>query len=354
MINVLHVITTIKRGGAENQLLVLIREQISQGFKVQVAYLKGEPELKRALIDAGADVLDDLVGISPVLQPLRIARLMSKERQVLHSHLPRAELIGFLVPKRFKFFVSRHNTEAFFPGASSIISVTLSRLVELRAHKVIAISNAVEAYLTNSGEIRKKEKIHVVHYGYNPLVERPKLNESVLARGIRIGTISRLVAQKDLPTLFLVFKEVLKIYPDSRLSILGEGELLDELKLLSIDLGIHDYVDFVGRSNQVLNYLSQLDVFILTSKYEGFGMVLLEAMDAGLPIVASRTSAIPEVLGTDFPSLCSVGEVEQFVSQVFKLTDKTYRQELLRIQEVRLKSFNSRIMGEKIRALYLS
>ena len=83
-------------------------------------------------------------------------------------------------------------------------------------------------------------------------------------------------------------------------------------------------------------------------------MVLLEAMDAGIPIVASRTSAIPEVLGIDFPSLCSVGEVEQFVSQVFKLTDNTYRQELLRIQEVRLKSFNSRIMGEKIRALYLS
>jgi glycosyltransferase involved in cell wall biosynthesis len=354
MKRVLHLITTIKRGGAENQLLILVREQVKQGFDVKVAYLKGGPELENDLVKFGAEVLHDLVGVPPFFQSIRLARLISDSQQIIHAHLPRAELVAFLIPRKFKFIVSRHNTEAFFPGAPWIISVILSRIIEFRAAKIIAISKSVKDFLLSSKEIRSEKKIQVIHYGYNPMERRPVINRTGPYSSLRIGTISRLSPQKDLSTLFLVFKEILRVYPNSRLSILGEGEQLERLTILSHDLGIHDHVDFLGRSNEVLAFLNKLDIFILTSKYEGFGMVLLEAMDAGIPIVASRTSAIPEVLGVNFPGLCEVGEVDQFVSKVLKLTNQTYRQDMLAIQEHRLGSFSSKNMGEKIENAYLT
>jgi len=154
--------------------------------------------------------------------------------------------------------------------------------------------------------------------------------------------------------MLLTFKEYKTKFPESSLTILGAGPLESELKQFSKTLGISDSVQFLGRSSQIFDFLQNLDAFILTSKYEGFGMVLLEAMDVGVPIIASDNSAIPEVLGKDFPGLCPTGDYVNFAEKITKLNDTEYRDSVLRKQEFQLKIFDAESMAAKISEIYVS
>jgi glycosyltransferase involved in cell wall biosynthesis len=140
--------------------------------------------------------------------------------------------------------------------------------------------------------------------------------------------------------------------PASSLSILGAGPLESELKNLAKKLGLSESVNFLGRSSHIYDFLSELDAFILTSKYEGFGMVLLEAMDVGIPVIASYNSAIPEVLGDDFPGLCTTGESKEFCQKIDLLNNPVYREMILNKQSARLQLFGAEVMSQKINQVY--
>jgi glycosyltransferase involved in cell wall biosynthesis len=349
---VFHIITTINRGGAENQLLVLVREQIKLGLNVHIIYLKGEPELEFEYAQMGAKVHHDIALKHPILQPLALRKILGKSNPIVHAHLPRAELVSLFCTASFKLITSRHNAEPFYPGAPKFISNFLSRLVELRSIRIIAISEAVKTFLLDRGEIRNDKRVEVVLYGYQK--QSPKNDSSHDSNPSirRIGTISRLADQKDIPTMLQAFKDFRNKHPEATLSILGAGPLEANLKELARQMNLEGSVTFSGRSSKIFEFLLDLDAFILTSKYEGFGMVLLEAMDSGLPIVASNNSAIPEVLGADFAGLCTTGNSSDFASKLDKLCDPKFRESILSQQELRLQLFDSGKMCKKISAIY--
>lgn len=353
MITVFHVITTIKRGGAENQLVVLVNEQVKAGLDVHVVFLKGEPELLDALLKIGVKVHSELVGVNPALQPIHLSKLIRGKAEIVHAHLPRAELISFLAFGRFKLIVSRHNAESFFPSQPGFVSAFLSRMVALRAGKIISISDSVKVFLLSSKEIKNPNSIQVVHYGYVRRMNALVPAHRNLNGNVHIGTISRLVVQKDLPTMILSFARYHSEFPQSKLSIVGSGPLRNKLQKQIDDLGLRNSVFLRGRTDNVFGFLNELDMFMLTSTYEGFGMVLLEAMDAQVPIIASNASAIPEVLGTDFPNLCEPGNVRDFSTKMHLLNNVEYRGDILLYQNQRLDSFNASKMAKKITQIYL-
>ncbi len=345
-------ITTISRGGAEKQLLTLAAEQIKLGYNVSVIYLKGDPELKDEFEQVGVTVHHEVALVSPALQPFLLKKFTSGT--VVHAHLPRAELICFFTPSKFRLIVSRHNSEAFFPKAPRFISNLLSNLVVLRAARVIAISEAVKDFLIHRGEVAKFGKISVIPYGYTrQSLNRPALELSKTSIQ-KLGTISRLTEQKDIPTMLRAFLEILDHHPDCTLSIVGGGPLEYQLKELTDKLGLSERVFFLGRSSKVTEFLNEIDVFLLTSVYEGFGLVLLEAMDAGIPIVAANNSAIPEVLGSCFPGLCETGNYKDFAKKIEKLEELDYRKIVLTQQYDRLEIFKSAPMAIKISQVYSS
>jgi glycosyltransferase involved in cell wall biosynthesis len=351
---VFHVITTINRGGAENQLLVLVREQVKIGLDVHVLYLKGEPELEEDFRRVGATVHHELSRKSVFMQPFHLRKVIGKDEVIVHAHLPRAELASVLKPKNARLFVSRHNAEPFFPGAPTLLSNILSRIVEMRSSRVIAISFAVRNYLITRGEVRNPDEIEVILYGYERHFQIHQNHTDKDFSICKIGSISRLADQKDIPTMLRAFKIFHEAHPQSTLSILGAGPLDSELKCLTRSMGLSDSVIFRGRSSNIYEFLSELDAFILTSKYEGFGMVLLEAMDSGLPIVASSNSAIPEVLGLDFLGLCQTGDAAEFSQRLDDLNDVTFRSRVLDQQKTRLNIFSADQMCQRLLAVYLS
>lgn len=113
-----------------------------------------------------------------------------------------------------------------------------------------------------------------------------------------VGNVGRLHPDKDQATLIRAFSQALpKLPAGSLLVILGTGRLEDELKALANELGLHDSVRFLGQIPNARNYFKALDLFVLSSDHEPFGMVLLEAMAAGIPIIASNSGGAPEVIG---------------------------------------------------------
>jgi len=356
-----HLITTIERGGAEKQLLILAREQVKAGFDVEILYLKGDPELKNEFEGAGAKVNPMLAKMSFMQQLSLLRKYLSRKHNLVHAHLPRAELLASLSCHKSAFVFSRHNAEAFWPDGPKIISIFLSRFVALRAARGIAISNSVKDYLISNKEIPAKYPIEVIYYGFDSQNTKTSFGQEYISSRIHknpnqiiIGTIGRLVPQKDYPTLLHAFAHASKILPNLVLFVIGEGSLKNDLVVLCQELNITEKVHWLGKTQYVQEFLSAIDIFILTSIYEGFGLVLLEAMSAGKTILGANNSAIPEVLGKDYPGLFTTGDWLELSKKIIKMESNLARNKLESISSARLKEFTSEKMLYRITNTYNS
>lgn len=357
MKKVLHVITTIELGGAEKQLLVLAKAQIKEGRFVEIIFLKGERDLEKDFIKAGAEVLSEFSNMSPLAQVIRIASHIKKRNiELVHAHLPRAELICAAISlfSRSNFFYTRHNSEKFFPKAPGYISSNLSKVVSGRFTSGIAISFAVAKFLLDNKEIKAKQDLSVVHYGFygsiDSVYEGQKIYPYHNLKKITVGTISRLTFQKNLKVLIEAIA-ILKNNYDINLLILGDGPQKEILKKLISDLDLENNVLILPKTKEVDKFLVSLDVFALSSIYEGFGLVLLEAMDKKVPVVASNNSAIPEVLGANYSFLfdCySPREISEKIIQIISFDRHT----LFNQYKNRLDLFNADEMCNKISSIY--
>jgi glycosyltransferase involved in cell wall biosynthesis len=359
---VTHLITTIERGGAEKQLLTLASEQVESGLNVVVLYLKGKPDLRNEFEAAGVEVNDLLVEKSFLKQIFLLSKYLRKNPSPVHAHLPKSELLAAVVIAKRYFVFSRHNAEPFWPSGPRIISNLLSKFVCKRASQGIAISSAVKSYLVKRGEIPNSYTIDVVYYGFQKDTATNAAGLDLITNIVtgqssnyKIGTIGRLVPQKDYPTLLNAFSNVLKSVPNTDLYVVGEGNLHKGLINLSKSLGVNDKVQWVGKTEYIKEFLSKIDLFILPSKYEGFGLVLLEAMVAKKPIIAANNSAIPEVLGKSYEGLFSTGDVNALAQKIKTvISDNNFSERLVQSYASQLNLFDPSEMNRNIKNVYSS
>ena len=357
---VTHLITTIERGGAEKQLLTLASEQVQSGLKVEVIFLKGKPELKKEFEKSGVAVNKLLVGKSFLKQIALLSKYIRKNPSPIHAHLPKSELLAAIVVSNKYLVFTRHNSEPFWPCGPRVISNLLSKFVCKRASQGIAISNAVKSYLIKRGEIPTGYIIDVVYYGFQ---KNGSTNSTSLksitnlingqSSNFKIGTIGRLVPQKDYPTLLSAFSNVLEKLPDAELYVVGEGYLQKELMELCKSLGVSSKVHWLGKTEYINEFFSKIDLFILPSKYEGFGLVLLEAMVAKKPIIAANNSAIPEVLGKTYEGLFQTGDVKALAQHInTAINDKNFSERLVQSYSNQLSLFGPSNMNQHIKSIY--
>lgn len=356
--HVLHVITTIEIGGAENHLLELASELSRLGVRSTVLYLKGRPELLPRFEKIGVHVVDEIANGNILKQILLLRGFLRQNKfDLLHCHLPRASMFTSIANPGLPAIVSFHNSERFWPRAPKFLSKLISRLIHRRFSSGIAISEAVEQFLRNSTELPRAFQVEQIRYGIDServkkLAKKNKFSDISKEGRQAIGTICRLEAQKDPFTLIQGFSKLLLRRPNVDLYVVGTGTLLQELKSLVEKLSISDHVHFLGRTNKALSFLANLDVFTLTSQYEGFGLVLLEAMSLEIPIIASDAPAIPEVLGLNHPGLFQRGD-SVFLAQKLELAlDNQFSQEIVEFQRNRLALFSVEKMGLETLKLY--
>jgi glycosyltransferase involved in cell wall biosynthesis len=354
MSTIVHLITTIEMGGAEKQLLVLAGQQASHGHDVTVLYLKGKPELKQDFESLGVRVSSRITHTSSIISCIRLSKFLKENpNAICHAHLPQSEIIAaFARGKRQKLVVTRHNAEQFWPRRSRHMSKILSRIVAAKTDKIIAISQAVANFLHESGEISPYTAVEVVLYGSAPKSEtsgQAFFPESKREE-MRIGTIGRLVNQKNYPTLLNAFSLVVRENPTFHLYIIGDGPLKQELHRLADELAIGSAVTWLGRTDKIPHFMSSIDLFVLSSKYEGFGLVLLEAMAAGKPILAANNSAIPEVLGENYPGLFGTFNSHELAKKILEFP--RFKSEYEKSLEERFVLFDPQVMYQKIQRIY--
>ena len=371
---VLHVITTIARGGAENHLFELVRGQVERGWIVTVAYLKdppGDHYWRSSLEDIGVKVV-----FLNVRHTFEISSVFGLRKliddflpHILHAHLPLAEiysLLSLLGNKTLPFIISKHNDEVYFEGPLRYLEYVALYACARRATSIIAISSAVKQFFKKRWHQSIARKIIVIHYGIQTeLFENIKLRELARLRtdlglgphDVVVGTIARLTKQKALNVMIRGFatasKKSLLSY---KLLIAGRGELEKDLKQLCVSLDIDNKVLFLGFREDIPELINVLDIFALTSNYEGFGLVLLEAMAAGKPVIATRVSAIPEVVSHGKTGLLiDKGNDEHFADALHTLSNENFRQFLGRAGKKRvINKFSLSKMVESTLTVYMS
>jgi glycosyltransferase involved in cell wall biosynthesis len=350
---VLHFITTIELGGAEKQLLTLVEKQVESGLHIHVIYIKGKPDLLFEFEKLGVTVSQ--CSHMDSLAQIKFLRLYVKNNQIslIHAHLPRAELLSTLALVKVPIVISRHNAEPFFPRAPRLLSKELSRLVCLRARAIIAITDAVKLYLIESGEVKDTKKVTVIRYGIN--LEKSDQRENSMAikkKRLKLLSIGRLVEQKDYPTTLNALALLSKSGKEFEYNVIGEGILQSSLSQQSHDLGIAQSISWIGKTNQVIKFLNESNVFILSSRYEGFGLVLLEAMKQGTPILASNCPAIAEVVGKNYLGLFPVGDPTTLAKLLLSCYDSSFLQDLLEQTNNRIHLFDASVMANEMLKVY--
>ncbi len=124
-----------------------------------------------------------------------------------------------------------------------------------------------------------------------------------------IGHISNFRELKRIPDVLRIFHCIQRRLP-ARLLLIGEGPEVEPARSLAAELGIEERVRFLGAVRDVASVLPQLDLFLLPSEYESFGLAALEAMACGVPVIATRVGGLPEVVEDGRSGLlCNVGDI---------------------------------------------
>lgn len=311
-------------GGAERHLLVLLPALRERGIDARFLSLDAggdadrfHGELERRGIPwrrvrCGSDVSPRLVA--------SVAAAVRKERpDLVHTHMVHADVYGSTAARlaRVPFISTRHNDDRYLLGPFRHVD----RIVMKGAAAIVAISDAVREFHIRAGLPAKK--LVTIHYGLDALPTEPSEITPEQA-GIPPGAplilaVGRLIEQKDHANLVGAFERVRRAIPDARLAILGWGRLEEQTRADVRARGLEDAVVLPGRVEPA-SWLDRADVFAHSSRWEGFGIVLLEAMLARLPVVATSVSAVPEIVADGSTgTLVPPGDQEAFAAALVAL-----------------------------------
>ena len=187
-----------------------------------------------------------------------------------------------------------------------------------RKVKPIAISNMVEDSIVKIYGIQKEKFYNI----YNGIDLRRFYSDKSVSKTENFIAIGRLTKQKNYPLMLESFKKALQKYSHLTLTILGDGELHSEISNIIDELDLGKAVKLVGIVDDVENYVFKSDCLLMSSNYEGFGLVIAECMAAGLPVVATKAGAIVELVEDNSNGLLSeVGDVDAFSNNIIRMVE---------------------------------
>lgn len=301
---VTHILKATGIAGTENHLLALLPALDRRRFRVHAIVLEDArfpvDSFVVRLIEQGIPTrrLRMRGDADPTVVP-RLWRILRQEQPtIVHTHLIHADLHGGLAARlaRTPWVVSsRHNDDPFRRrGAAAQLVHVNNRLF----HHFIAISEHMRDFCVKVEGIAT-DAVTTIPYGLNPVAPPapPDLHaEFGFGPGPIVVTVARLIPQKGLRHLITAFAHAREVVPDANLLIVGDGTMRAALQARARVLVPGACVRFAGWRSDAAQILFGADVFVLPSLWEGFGLVLLEAMAARLPVIASAVGAIPEIV----------------------------------------------------------
>jgi len=294
-VTVVHVDTAPTWRGGQNQVLLAARGVAARGRGAPIACRRGG-ELEARARAAGADVRP-LPFRGDLWPPaiLALARLLRRERPdalLLHDpHAVSAGLVAARLAGRVPLVAVRR---VDFP-----LRGAFSRAKYAACDRVIVVSRAIRSVVERGGVPR--ERLRLVYEGVPDRPPSEGGREALAALGVPpsaqvVGNVAALTGHKDHATLVEAMALLRPRFPEARLVIAGEGELRPALEAQVRARGLGDRVVLAGFRRDLDRLLPAFTVFCLSSRLEGLGTCLLDAMAFGLPVVATAAGGIPEAV----------------------------------------------------------
>jgi glycosyltransferase involved in cell wall biosynthesis len=301
--------------GGPGQLVLYLAKYLDQKtFEVSVAFGSGYPldeefhkeGIKTFHLSMSRNI-DPLVNIKAFFQ---IYKLIKKEEfDIVHTHCSIAGFLGRIAAKmaRCPIIILQDHGLAFAKDYQSIISpktiyLLIERFLEPLTDCYIAVSDALKQ-IELKNKITKPEKISVIYNGidnteFKTHVDVEKVKEELGLNTTKpvIGVIGRLDVQKGVDLFLTAASRIIKAGFNAQFLIVGDGPLRRELQTLAANLNIAQNVFFLGWRRDVSKMLAVMDIFCLSSLWEGMPFVVLEAMAMAKPVITTKVRGINEVV----------------------------------------------------------
>jgi L-malate glycosyltransferase len=348
---IVHLASGREWRGGQNQVLLLARAFAQRGTVEQVVVTGRGTLLADRLRAAGVPVRD--VGWRIGLSPAALLGAVSEARRspaILHAHDAHALTLAgvaarlthspFVVTRRVDFPLRR-------PGYWT------------RADRIIAISGAVRRVLLSDGI--PDTRIATVHSGIDIDAVRAVRPGGIRAElglpesGPLAVTVGALVDHKDHATLVEAAALLRSRRPDMHWAIAGEGELRGALEERIARLDLRDRVHLLGQVAQPLRLIGSAEVFVMSSKEEGLGTTVLDAMALGVPIASTSGGGIPEMLSEGAGLLSPPGNPAALADSVDRLLgDPALRESTRQRASERVGRFSAESMANGVLSVYRS
>lgn len=296
---VIHIIDALGWGGAQKLLLTFAETANQRGIETIVISLrtdKNKSDIPEMLKARGAKVitLSYQKIFDPRTLPVLISLLKNEQADIVHTHLSHANILGCLAAKAVNVpaVATLHNTRNSEAGNLNLRFRIERFCLRNMATRVIAVGEKVADVYR---DLIRKDLLDIipnsVSFGQRISLQKRTAIRTELAGSpdrIIVIAVGRLRLQKGYDDMLTAFARVHKGCHNAILVIVGVGPLFDSLKERTGSLGISEHVRFLGARDDVPQLLAAADVFVNSSHYEGLSIAMLEAMAAGLPVVATN------------------------------------------------------------------
>lgn len=385
-IKIIHVITRLDKGGsAENTILTvkgLDREiydvVLVRGLSVESNMTENEV---RAVEKSVREAEREGVRIITVPCLVRrahpfydvkalaaLTRILRREHpKIVHTHTSKAGLIGRVAAYMAKTPVILHTPHGhvfygYFGRVITYIFVIIERLLAKITDKIITLTNQ-EGLDHIRFKIASPAKFATIHSGVDIQkfittksdVGGLKRSFGIKGEALVVGSVGRLVPIKGHRYLIFAAPKILKEVPELKFILVGDGYLRPELERLARALSVREAFLFLNWRSDIAPIIGMFDLFALPSLNEGMGKVLVEAMAAGKPVVASNTGGIPDlIIDGDNGILVCPEDIDQLSEAIIKLLkDEKIRREMGGRGQIIAKRYSIDSMVKKIDALYV-
>jgi len=362
-VKVLHVINSLKAGGAEKLIEDLLpRMNGRDGIQIDALLLTDEGNVfGKSLIEAGIPIY--VVPLKSVYNPLNIIYLrrhiLKHKYDMIHVHLfPASYWVAMakrsILAWKPKLVLTEHSTHNkrrekwYLRGLEKFVYSTYDR--------VISVSKQAQENLIRWLNPTDKSKFLVIENGVDieKFAQAEPYKKSEICDSFSDDTklicmVGRFTEAKDQATLI---KAMTKIPDNVHLLLVGEGPLKEENKALSKEIGVKDKVHFLGFRNDIPRILKTIDIFVLSSNWEGLPLALVEGMAAGKPVIGSNALGIKEVL-TGAGLLFPVGNSDELARKINELVcEKSKYEETSRKCQERASNYSLERMVERYVSVY--
>jgi glycosyltransferase involved in cell wall biosynthesis len=290
MTNVAFLITELDRGGAERALVRLATGLDRTRFRPFVFSLTDEGPLAKPLSDAGIPVCALKAHVNPLKAVLEFVKALRDIRPyILQTFLFHANVVGRLAGRMAgvpRIVSSIRVCEVDRPWRTAI-----DRLTHAGADRITCVANAVREFTRRASGIPSR-KLIVIPNGIDVSAAAARPQGPMRFRALTVANLRR---QKGIDVLLRAIPRVRQAHPEAVFTVVGRGDPTPYVRMADA-LGIRDAVRWAGEADPVAPFFRDADLFVLPSRWEGCPNVVLEAMAAGLPVVATDAGGTPELV----------------------------------------------------------